>query len=299
MSYHKFSAFIFGSLKLAIPGFFPNLTPCWGFAFYSILITFSFAGCYKAPALHQKVYFGDKNGVQGLLKEGIDVNQTDRSGFTALHYATGLGETEILNTLLTNGANVNARGTLGETPLVFASDKCDKESMTILLEHGADPTLSFVSDEHNIIFTPLLFAANRGCGTAIIDLLLSSGLSVNYVEPSSGYTPLILAASGGNLATVEALVNAGANINHQDKDGISALITSSAKRFTDIVSYLLAKGADPNLSVGLDSDGSLTRGHLLEPGDTALSAAQRWGNWEVIDLLAPVTKKKVPQESQD
>ncbi len=72
--------------------------------------------------------------------------------------------------------------------------------------------------------------------------------SLNAYAPD-GFHPLGLAAFFGNKATVEVLLQAGADVNQQSREAmkVSALHSSAAARRPDIAALLLAGGANPNL----------------------------------------------------
>jgi ankyrin repeat protein len=56
----------------------------------------------------------------------------------------------------------------------------------------------------------------------------------------------MFAARVGDLASAKLLVAAGANVNDADAWGVSATTLAAHSGFTDLVEFLLAKGADPN-----------------------------------------------------
>ncbi len=56
-------------------------------------------------------------------------------------------------------------------------------------------------------------------------------------------TPLIHAARYGKMEIVSYVLSARANINHQDRNGSSALHFAVQERHLKIVEYLLAQGA--------------------------------------------------------
>ena len=64
--------------------------------------------------------------------------------------------------------------------------------------------------------------------------------------------PLVTAAHQGNLEVCKVLVEEGVDVNLQDKRGRTALFMSVVANKTDVLHYLLAQGANPNiLSEGL------------------------------------------------
>lgn len=67
------------------------------------------------------------------------------------------------------------------------------------------------------------------------------------MEDDTKATPLILAVLGGNLEIVKHLLNHGANINHRNWQGHSALQYACSKSKHDIVHLLLERNADVNI----------------------------------------------------
>jgi len=59
----------------------------------------------------------------------------------------------------------------------------------------------------------------RGGHVEVVRYLLSTGADCNIAESTGGYTPLHWAASHGNLETIEALVEAGADPTVADRQG--------------------------------------------------------------------------------
>jgi ankyrin repeat protein len=72
-----------------------------------------------------------------LIQKGIDVNQRDMLGNSALH--AGVGSPDMIKLLLDSGADINARNFLGATPL-HISVRYPK-SVAMLLERGADKSI--------------------------------------------------------------------------------------------------------------------------------------------------------------
>jgi ankyrin repeat protein len=115
-------------------------------------------------------------------------------------------------------------------------------------------------------------AAATGQTARVRELLAANPSIVNDYAPD-GFHPLGLAAFFGNKATVEALLQAGADVNQQSREAmkVSALHSSAAARRPDIVEMLLAGGADPNLRA--------------EGGVTVFHAAGATGQIEVGEML--------------
>jgi len=91
-------------------------------------------------------------------------------------------------------------------------------------------------------------AAATGQTARVRELLAANPSLVNSYAPD-GFHPLGLAAFFGNKATVDALLEAGADVNEQSRESmkVSALHSAAAARRPDIAEALLARGANPNL----------------------------------------------------
>ena len=92
----------------------------------------------------------------------------------------------------------------------------------------------------------LLHAAGFG-DLANVQRLLSEGADPNArAKDPMGRTALILAAAGGHLEIVDALLAKGAKIEDRDRTGHTALNWAAMRGRTEVVSNLLGKGADIN-----------------------------------------------------
>jgi len=69
---------------------------------------------------------------------------------------------------------------------------------------------------------------------------------VNRAIPNGHDTALMFAARVGDLDSAKLLVAAGANVNDADAWGVSATTLAAHSGYTEMVEYLLDKGADPN-----------------------------------------------------
>ena len=80
--------------------------------------------------------YGNKDIVECLIENGIDVNQQNKNGSTALMWASRNGLKEIVQLLLKNECiKVNQQNNDGRTALMLASFAGHKEIIDILLKH--------------------------------------------------------------------------------------------------------------------------------------------------------------------
>ncbi|HEX4274291.1 MAG TPA: ankyrin repeat domain-containing protein, partial [Bryobacteraceae bacterium] len=140
------------------------------------------------------------------------------------------GYPDVVEELLNKGANPNAHGTRGQTALMWAVAQKHPPVVKVLLAHHADIKLK--SDT----WTDVMAVPPHGY------------LGYNKAIPHGAETALMFAARTGDLESAKLLVAAGANVNDADAWGVSATVLSEHSGFSDLVSFLLDKGADPNLA---------------------------------------------------
>ncbi|XP_049286400.1 26S proteasome non-ATPase regulatory subunit 10-like [Anopheles funestus] len=117
----------------------------------------------------------------------------------------------------------------------------------------------------------LIHWAALGGREALVQCALDRHPTQLDAEDDSKYTPLILATLGGHLAVVTLLTLRGANLNHRNKLGHSALQYSCSKGFLPIAKHLVEFGANVNVLDGLN--------------ETPLHRAATRGSEELVTLL--------------
>ncbi len=173
-----------------------------------------------AGTVADAVMQGDVAAVRQMLQAGADVNAAQGDGMTALHWAAANSQAELATMLLQAGARPAATTRLGG-------------------------------------FTPLHLAARAG-SAPIVDALVTAGADPTATT-STGTTALMLAAESGVVEAVTRLVRAGAAVNAvESAKGQSALMFAAAYDRTDVVSFLLAQGADHALSTTVRDLATLT-----------------------------------------
>jgi ankyrin repeat protein len=60
-----------------------------------------------------------------------------------------------------------------------------------------------------------MLAGSNGCSPNSVTHLLRAGANPNEIQEKYGYSALMFAVAGGNAQTVQVLVSAGADVNHQ------------------------------------------------------------------------------------
>ena len=215
------------------------------YALLAVLVILAATGCnFPGPEtpLAQAAAAGRCDEVRRLLEAGAQVDERDRTGFTALTWAARHGEVEVVRLLLAAGANPNLRDTYvnGWTPLMHALHKGQTAVARSLLAAGADPNVP-----GNGGFTALLMAAGYGNAEAV-GALLAAGADPK--AEAGGETPLTAAVGGSwdidnawsgceaHTATVRAILAAAPGLRlPENSEGSAALASARRKGCEEIL----------------------------------------------------------------
>jgi ankyrin repeat protein len=187
--------------------------------------------------LHLAAANGDVAEIERLIKEGENPNLQDSNSRTPLLVAVYRRHHKAVETLLRLGANPNARDLQRFDMLTIAVMQNDIEMLKIGLAGGVSPrTVTGPYDG-----TALISAAHLGY-VEFVKLLIAAKAPLDHVS-SMGWTALTTAVVLGNgskehLATVEALVQAGADTEIKDRRGTTALDHARSRGYADIVKVL-------------------------------------------------------------
>lgn len=190
----------------------------------------------------------DKNRIISLLPPPIPqgtsdmrlINRGEQAYFSFGHFQRN----EYIH-LIRTGANPNVqRKSSGNTPLHFAAGQIfDFEITKLLIEYGASLSAKNINEE-----TPL-FLLSKSTGDKVriaktAEILLESGSEVD-TRNNVNSTPLMEAAYRGNFELVKLLVEYGANINAEDKDGDTAIQLAQQNGHKRIVAFLKKQLENP------------------------------------------------------
>ncbi len=183
---------------------------------------------------------GNVAEIQRLIAAGVNVNQQNRFGHTALTLAIDNERTEVVHELLlTPGIDVNQEG--WNSPLVGAIRMRQPALVRLLLRKGANVN----QQEDNSGYFALMEAVYVGGQTEIVQMLLEiPGIDVN-LQDDSGDTALMEAvAAGGSTDFVSGLLDKGADVNLQNRYGLTALMLAADRRRITMLRDLLDAGAN-------------------------------------------------------
>jgi ankyrin repeat protein len=211
----------------------------------------------------------------GAAQAQVAPTPSELAAYTGLFAAAAKGDAAVIEKLAFSGEKVNARDGRGRTPLHVAAFMRQRDAMKALVDAGADPnaldadrydavTIAAVADDPATMEAALKLGnratnvTSRYDGTALIAaahlghvevvrMLVKAGAPLDHVN-NLGWTALIesiVLGDGGarHIATLAALVEAGANVNIADRQGLSPLHLAEARGYRDMAEILRAAGA--------------------------------------------------------
>lgn len=219
--------------------------------------------------------------VKLLLSKGADVDAQDEAGLTALSWAIDRHNFSIEEILIKAGANYDSE-TQTEI-LISACDQGDLKTVSKMISDGADINKHSKRDGE----TALMRAASRG-RNEIVKLLLSNGAEID-AQAEDGSTALISAVEGrgGRTATVQILVEAGADIYLARQPN---LLERSQAQVIDS-----SDGDDVFAAVGKVQERSIK---INSADYSPIAIAARNGATDIVELLLEHEEKKSPKPSK-
>jgi ankyrin repeat protein len=184
---------------------------------------------------------GDAVAVTRLLGEGGSVKAKDASGRSALLLATHGNHVEAARLLIAAGADVNAKDNIQDSPFLYAGAEGRNEILKMTMAAGAD-----LKSTNRYGGTALIPAAHHG-HVETVKILLATAIDRNHIN-RLGWTALleaVILGDGGEAHTeiVRLLVDAGANVNIADRDGVTPLGHARQHGYVEIAKILEAEGA--------------------------------------------------------
>jgi ankyrin repeat protein len=192
--------------------------------------------------------------VTALLDGGCDVNSRDASQNTALIIAAAKGYSPIVKLLLDKNADANLKGANDDTALLRAIDGGHKGIIETLLSKGADMNAkdkNGVSSLHRAIISKsaaifdllLKKGADPNAVNNTGDTLIMQLAQTEAPKGKAKTTKEIKSA----IETMKTLKKYNANLNQLNKFGDFALNMSRKKNNIEIMTALLDNGADVNI----------------------------------------------------
>ena len=243
---------------------------------------------------------GSCETVRWLLEQGVDVNHSNKHGFTAVHCAAEKGNLDVLKLLHSNGANID-QVTIGDMNSIMSASQGTGSCETVrwLVGQGVD-----VNHSDKDGFTAVHYAAEKD-NLDVLKLLHNSGANIHQVN-RNGIISLMSASLGtGSCDTVRWLLEQGVDVNHSNKDGFTAVHYAAEKGNLDVLKLLHSKranitqvsseGINAIMSVSLSNgdcvtakwliDHGLEKSQCTNNGVTAIHFAARMNHISLLKLL--------------
>jgi uncharacterized protein len=213
-----------------------------------------------ATPLHWAVYRVDQELVSALLRKGAKANVVSRYGASPLAEAVRVANVELVGMLLEAGADANVANEDGQTALMLAARTGNVPVAKLLVQHGADVNRREQYRDQSAV----MWAAGQGHADMVAFLVaqkadltirakdnewmtqFSSEPRIQY-RPTGGLTPLMYAARAGCMGCVTAMVQAGADVERPNPDGMTPMMMALDNGFPAVAHYLLDRGANPHV----------------------------------------------------
>jgi ankyrin repeat protein len=215
-----------------------------------------------------------------LLNKGINIDQADKSGTSALLLAAmDSSRLGVLKVLLKRNATLDQRNNRHTSPLTMAIKRYNIKAAILLIKDGADVNIrDGIDSPLSLTHQALVQAINKDLLhelRSLETLLITKGAHVNNSDDTLRWSPLMLTAShyqdGKSLQHLKLLIKLGANIEQADKNKRTALMIAASLGRVEALEYLIRSRAQ------LDSCDKF--------GWTALMLAIYYNQKEVVKIL--------------
>jgi uncharacterized protein len=192
--------------------------------------------------LHAAAWQGEVARIAQLLAAGANPNSRDGHGRTPLHVASFARRREVVRALAQGGADLGALENDRYDAVTIAAVADDEETLRLLLALGA--SAKRVTSRYD--GTALIAAAHLG-HDGVVRQLIAAGAALDHVN-NLHWTALIesiVLGDGGprHVATLQALVEAGADTQLADREGRTPLALARSRGYEPMVAILLKAGA--------------------------------------------------------
>jgi uncharacterized protein len=192
--------------------------------------------------LHAAAARGDIPEIEKLAKTGAAIDGRDGNGRTPLHVAAFMSKQEAARTLMRLGADANALEAQQYDIVTIAAVINDVPMLKVALAGGCKAT-NVTSPYQG---TALIAAAHLGHDD-VVRTLIAAKAPLDHVN-NLGWTAVIesiVLGDGGkrHVATLKALVDAGANVNLADRSGATPLTLAKRRGYKEMVKILETAGA--------------------------------------------------------
>lgn len=198
------------------------------------------ASAQSPPDMLDAATRGDVPALRRLLAAGAPVNAAGRDGRTPLLNAVQSGSTEAALLLIEAGADINAQASNQDTPWLLAGALGRADVLRAMIPKGPNFTI------RNRYGGNALIPACERAHVEAVKVLLTSKIDVNHIN-NLGWTCLleiVVLGDGGprHVEVTKLVLDAGANPNIADKDGVTPLTHAKRKGQQAVARLIEAAG---------------------------------------------------------
>ena len=210
------------------------------------------------------------NGQDAVATTLREATQDQADPDAALLAAAASGDADRVAQAIRSGADLEIRDESGSTPLLLAVANDRLEAARVLVHLGADPDA--LDDRHD---TPWLVTGVTG-SVPMADLLLTADPDLTIRNRFGGIS-VIPASERGHVDYVRRVVQTDIDLDHVNDLGWTAMLEAvilgqGSEPWQQIVGVLLEAGADPNIA---DKDGVTALRHAESRGYTEIAEILR------------------------
>ena len=191
--------------------------------------------------LHAAAQKGDIAEIDRLAAAKADLNARDSNGRTPLHIATFASQREAIKALVKHGAGINLLDKDRYDGVRIAAMANDEETLRVLLAQGASAKLA----TSRYAGTALIAAAHLG-HLGVVKQLIAAGAPldlVNNLHWTAAIETVVLGDGGPRHQQIlQALIDAGANLQLADRQGNTPLQLAKTRGYTEMVDMLERAG---------------------------------------------------------
>jgi len=191
----------------------------------------------RYTGLHAAAHRGDLAELRKLIAGRAQVNARDVHGRTPLHVATFAKQRDVIRLLANAGADLGALESDRYDAVTIAAVADDEDTLRVLLSLGASAKLTTSRYDG----TALIAAAHLG-HVGVVKQLIAAGAPLDHVNNLhwTAVIEAIVLGDGGprHQQTLQALVQAGANLQLKDRQGRTPFELARGRGYTQMVRLL-------------------------------------------------------------